>query len=141
MPTCQWRASSPRLRSRRSAAAESSSIFEELTCAAHPEGHACDACVAECWTCTLLPRRVRKLFEVDFFARCQAKGFLPRTAHRWNLGSLAYFILFTQQRLTIKAGAGGSEVYGNLKDTSSLALRSSVERLRLTIESLCTAVM
>jgi len=59
---------------------------------------------------------IRKLFEVDFFSRCQAKGFLPRSAHRWNLGTLAYFILFTQQRLTIKTSVGGHGVYGNLKD-------------------------
>jgi len=58
----------------------------------------------------------RKLFEVDFFSRAAAKGLLPPAAHKWNLGALAYFILFTQQRLTIKTGAGGSEVYGNLKD-------------------------
>ena len=60
--------------------------------------------------------RCRKLFEVDFFSRAAAKGLLPPAAHKWNLGALAYFILFTQQRLTIKTGAGGSEVYGNLKD-------------------------
>lgn len=58
----------------------------------------------------------RKLFEVDFFARAAAKGLLPPSAHKWNLGSLAYFILFAQQRLTIKRGAANRDVYGNLKD-------------------------
>ena len=38
--------------------------------------------------------RSRKLFEVDFFARCAAKGLLPTAARHWNLGALAYFFNF-----------------------------------------------
>ena len=71
--------------------------------------------------------RSRKLFEVDFFARCQVKGYLPPAAQKWNLGSLAYFYLFTQQRLTIKNGAGGAHVYGNLKDGADAI--AEVERI------------
>ena len=40
-------------------------------------------------------RRVRKLLETDFFERAASQGLLPRAAHKWNLGSLSYFILFT----------------------------------------------
>lgn len=58
----------------------------------------------------------RKLFQVDFFSRMQAKGVLQPAAQRWNLGSLAYFTLYTNARLTIKTSAGGRACYGNLKD-------------------------
>merc|ERR1712226_76483 len=69
----------------------------------------------------------RKLFDVDFFARCQAKGLLPPAAQKWNLGSLAYFILFTQQRLTVKTGLGGKELYGNLKEGTEAT--NEIERI------------
>ena len=65
--------------------------------------------------------RSRKLLDTDFFARCAAKGLLPRSAQRWNLGSLAYFFTFATHRLTIRRGADGSDVYGNLKDDGALA--------------------
>merc|ERR1711998_206375 len=58
----------------------------------------------------------RKLFQTDFFSRCLAKDLLTQAACHWNLGSLAYFTLFTDQRLTIKQSAAGHPVYGNLKD-------------------------
>jgi len=58
----------------------------------------------------------RKLLETDFFARAEAKGLLPPAAQKWNLGSLAFFIFFVDQRLKVKTGTGGRDVYGNLKD-------------------------
>ena len=61
--------------------------------------------------------RCRKLLQTDFFSRAAAAGLLPSAAHKWNLGALAYFVLFTQARLTIKKAVGGLEVYGNLKDS------------------------
>lgn len=73
-------------------------------------------------------RRARKLLENDFFQRCQAKGLLPAASHKkWNLGSLAFFVLFTQARLTIKQAVGGSATYGNVKDDSGVG--SELERI------------
>lgn len=69
----------------------------------------------------------RKLLEKDFFARCEAKGLLPPSAQKWNLGSLAYFLLFIMQRLQVKRGASGQDVYGNLKDGSDAI--AEVERI------------
>ena len=66
--------------------------------------------------CSSSLRRSRKLLETDFFARAEAKGLLPPSAQKWNLGSLSFFILFVDQRLKVKTGAGGRDVYGNLKD-------------------------
>jgi len=60
--------------------------------------------------------RSRKLLQTDFFSRCADKGMLPQAAHKWNLGSLAFFVLFTNQRLKMRRGASGSPAYGNLKD-------------------------
>jgi len=74
----------------------------------------------------------RKLLQVDFFSRAAAKGLLPRAAQKWNLGSLAYFLLFTKARLTIKSSAAGREVYGNLKDGAD-AIRE--------IENICEWLM
>ena len=66
--------------------------------------------------CSASLRRSRKLLDVDFFARAEAKGLLPPAAQKWNLGSLAFFLLFIDQRFKVKTGTGGREVYGNLKD-------------------------
>ena len=71
--------------------------------------------------------RCRKLLDSDFFSRCQAKGLLPQPAQKWNLGSVAYIFLFVQMRLTIKTGAGGKGVYGNLKGGADAI--SGVERI------------
>ena len=49
-----------------------------------------------------------KLLNNDFFARSK----LPRAAQRWNLASLASFLLFTYQRITTKTSAAGNAVYG-----------------------------
>ena len=64
------------------------------------------------------PHRCRKLLEVDFFSRCAAKGLLPSAAHKWNLGSLAWFLVYTPRskslaplpppRLRIPAGFGAA---------------------------------
>ena len=61
-------------------------------------------------------RSVRKLLNVDFKARLAAKGIVEPGAFNWNLGSLSYFFMFTQARLTCKKGPGGMDTYGNLKD-------------------------
>ena len=73
-------------------------------------------------TASLFARdRCRKLLDNDFFQRCAAKKLLPAGAHRWNLGSLAYFFLFAQHRLTIQRGADNSDIYGKLNDDGALA--------------------
>ena len=41
--------------------------------------------------------RCRKLLEVDFFARCVSKGLLSLSARKWNLGSLAWFLVYTHR--------------------------------------------
>ena len=53
----------------------------------------------------------RKLLETDFFARSK----LPSHAKHWNLASLASFLLFTYQRITIKQSPAGNAVYGALQ--------------------------
>lgn len=69
----------------------------------------------------------RKLLQTDFFSRCADKDILPQAAHKWNLGSLAFFLLFTGQRLKMRRGVGGSLAYGNLKDDSTAI--SEVEKI------------
>ena len=68
-----------------------------------------------------------QLLEVDFFSRVKAKGWLTDAAAHWNLGSLAYFLMYINARLTMKQGAGGASVYGNLKDGASAMFE--VERI------------
>lgn len=68
----------------------------------------------------------RKLFEVDFFARCVAKGLLPLSARKWNLASLAWFLVYTHARLFIVRRADGSETYGKLRDDNVL---NEIERV------------
>ena len=68
-------------------------------------------------TTLLRVRSSRKLLEVDFFVRSK----LPSNARKWNLASLAAFLLFTRARLTLKTSPGGTTVYGNLKDGTDAA--------------------
>jgi len=68
----------------------------------------------------------RKLLEADFFSRCAAKGLLPGSAHKWNLGALAWFLVFTYARLTIVRRANGTKTYGTLRDEGVI---TEVERV------------